>query len=196
MPRSARTITKADLMPIEDYAPIRKEHRAKLLPMKKRRRIAVGPDATFYFENFDTMLLQVQDMLYIEKGGDAQLADELAAYNPLIPKGNELVATIMFEIDNEARRDRFLRAISGIERHIFLQIGQHIIRAKPEQDVERTADDGKTSSIHFVRFALSDADIKAWQNPQTMIMAGIDHPAYAHMAVLSAQTRAELAKDF
>ncbi len=196
MPKSAREITRADLMDIEDYAKERKQRRLSLLPVKKLRRVAIGPDATAYFENYDTMWLQVQDMLYTEKGGEAQIADELAAYNPLIPKGHELVATIMFEIPNEARRDRFLRTITGIERHIFLQIGKHKVYAVPEADVERTAADGKTSSVHFVRFALSDDDIAAWNDPDTPVLVGMDHPAYAHSATLSPQTRAELAKDF
>ena len=196
MPKSAREITRDDLMDIEDYAPVRKARRMALLPVKKLRRVAIGPDATAYFENYDTMWLQVQDMLYTERGGEAQIADELAAYNPLIPKGHELVATIMFEIPNEERRRRFLREITGIERHIFLQVGDHKIYAVPEEDVERTAADGKTSSVHFVRFPLSDADIAAWGDPATPVMVGMDHPAYAHTAVLSAQTRAELAKDF
>ena len=196
MPRSARKITRDDLLSVEEYAPQRKARRRALLPMKQRRRVAIGPDATLYFENFDTMLLQVQDMLYIEKGGEAQIVDELAAYNPLIPKGNELVATLMFEIDNEARRDRVLRAITGIERHIFLQIGDEKVYAKAEEDVERTAPDGKTASVHFIRFSLSAAQIKAWKNPQTALMAGMDHPAYAHLAILSDETRAELARDF
>lgn len=196
MPKSAREITRDDLMDIEDYAPVRKARRMALLPVKKLRRVAIGPDATAYFENYDTMWLQVQDMLYTERGGEAQIADELAAYNPLIPKGHELVATIMFEIPNEERRRRFLREITGIERHIFLQVGDHKIYAVPEEDVERTAADGKTSSVHFVRFPLSDADIAAWGDPATPVLLGMDHPAYAHTAVLSAQTRAELAKDF
>ena len=196
MPKSAREITRDDLLDIDEYAPVRKARRLALLPAKKLRRVAIGPDATAYFENYDTMWLQVQDMLYTEKGGEAQIADELAAYNPLIPKGHELVATIMFEIANEARRDRFLRSITGIERHIFLQIGDHKIYAVPEGDVERTAPDGKTSSVHFVRFAFGDADIKAWNDASTPVMLCMDHPAYAHCAVLSDETRSELARDF
>src|SRR5215472_2711504 len=97
--RGRRAITRTDILPLDEYVKIRRERRGKITELKKRRRIEVGPFATFYFENFATMWQQIQEMLYIEKGGETQIADELAAYNALIPRGSELVATIMFEID-------------------------------------------------------------------------------------------------
>src|SRR5262249_49496522 len=103
-----RHITAADILPAADYAKRRKELRADIVAMKRRRRLQVGPYATLNFENFDTMRMQVQEMLHIEKGGAEQLPGELAAYNPLIPNGHELVATVLFEIDDPVRRGTFL----------------------------------------------------------------------------------------
>ena len=100
MPREKREIQKEDIIPLDVYIEKRRELRKNIVDFKKNRRIVLGPYATFYFESYETMLAQVQEMLYIEKGGDDQLKDELEAYNPLIPKGKELIATLMFEIDN------------------------------------------------------------------------------------------------
>ncbi|GAB4151720.1 MAG: DUF3501 family protein [Sphingomonadales bacterium] len=195
MPAQDRRITKADIASNEAYAAQRAERRRALLPVKKLRRIEVGPFATFYFENFDTMLLQVQEMLFIEKGGDEQLADELAAYNPLIPQGDELVATVMFEIDDESRRHRVLSRLGGIERHCFLQLGDQKIYAQPEDDLERTSEDGKTSSVHFMHFRLSPEQAAAFRDDTAPALLGFDHEHYAHLAVLSPDNRKALAAD-
>ena len=96
--------------------------------IKKDRRLEVGPFATFYFECYDTMLHQVQEMLFIEKGGEEQIEDELAAYNPLIPQGSELVATVMFEIDDPVRRARVLGMLGGVEDKAFIRVGGDTIR--------------------------------------------------------------------
>ena len=196
MPASARKITGADIVPMAQYAKERADRRRALLPTKKLRRIEVGPHATFYFENFDTMLLQVQEMLYIEKGGAEQLADELRAYNPLIPQGSELIATVMFEIDDPIRRKTILQRLTGIEETIFLDIGGVKLKAESETEVDRTDDDGKTSSIHFVRFKIADPLKAKFRDPATMITLGFNHENYGHMALLQPATRAELAKDF
>src|SRR3954462_7167567 len=103
-----REITPGDLMSLAEYTKIRREHRKNLVQVKQRRRVHIGPAVTLYFESYDTMWAQVQEMLYIEKGGDEQIEGELAAYNPLIPKGDELVATMMLEIEDENVRRRTL----------------------------------------------------------------------------------------
>lgn len=195
MPREAREITRSDIIPIAEYAKERSERRRALLPTKKLRRVSVGPYATFYFENFDTMWLQVHEMLYIEKGGEAQIADELSAYNPLIPQKGELVATVMFEIDDEAQRNRVLRQLTNIEESAFLDVAGEKIKASFETDVERTTDDGKTSSVHFLRFKLTPPQIAAFKDAAKMVMLGFSHPNYGHLAVISPETRVELAKD-
>jgi hypothetical protein len=196
MPAAERIITAADIMPDAQFALVRRERRAALLPTKRLRRVDLGPAATAYFECFDTMLFQVQEMLLIEKGGAAQLPDELAAYNPLIPQGSELVATVMFEIDDEVRRTRTLSQLGGIEDRFFIQVGAEKARGVPEGDIERTRDDGKASSVHFVRFPLTAEQKAVFRDPATTITLGCDHERYGHLAVLSPATRAELARDF
>jgi hypothetical protein len=185
---------------MEVYAPQRRERRAALLPVKKLRRIEVGPFATFYFENYATMWLQVHEMLFIEKGGAEQIEGELAAYNPLIPQGRELIATMMLEIDDPGRREKVLRRLGGIEAHVFLEIqglgGAWRIQAEPTEDAERTTPDGKTSSVHFFHFRFSDEDIAAFADPTRTVLLGIDHPSYGHMALLSPASRAALGADF
>jgi hypothetical protein len=196
MPASLRQVTRADLIPDADYAKERKERRAALLPIKRLRRIELGPFCTVYFESFDTMLFQIQEMLLTERGGEAQIEDELAAYNPLIPQGSELVATVMFEIDDPVRRANILARLGGVENDFFLQVGDERAAGVPEGDVERTREDGKASSVHFLRFALTPAQIAVFRDPKTQILIGCGHPAYSHMAGLSPATRAELSRDF
>ena len=138
MSKQTRQVTKADLIPLEQYSKDRKRLRKEIIEFKKKRRVSLGPYATFYFECYETMLAQVQEMIYIEKGGNSQLEDELAAYNPLIPQGSELVATLMFEIDNPLSRAEFLNKVGGIEKKIFIKINNEIINSIPENDVDRT----------------------------------------------------------
>lgn len=196
MSAAERRITAADIIPVAEFSPQRAERRKALLPMKKLRRIDVGPHCTFYFETYATMLFQVQEMLLIEKGGEAQLKDELTAYNPLIPQGSELVATIMFEIDEPRRRAAILGRLGGVEERFFVQVGDQKIMSVPEGDTDRTDETGKASSVHFVRFAISDAQKKAFRDPAVTVMAGVDHEHYGHVAILSPATRRELASDF
>ena len=196
MPANLRQITPDDLLPDVAFAKVRAERRADLLPTKKKRRIDLGPVCTVYFECYETMLFQIQEMLLIERGGAEQVADELAAYNPMIPDGSELVATIMFEIDEPVRREATLRRLGGVEDHFFLQVGDDKVAAIPEGDVERTRDDGKTSSVHFMHFPLKVEQIAAFNNPAVTILVGCDHEHYAHMALLSPASRLELSRDF
>jgi Protein of unknown function (DUF3501) len=196
MPASTRQVTRADLIPDADYAKERKERRAALLPVKRLRRIELGPSCTVYFESFDTMLFQIQEMLLTERGGEAQIEDELSAYNPLIPQGSELVATIMFEIDDPIRRAQTLARLGGVEDCFFIQVGDQRAAGVPEGDIERTREDGKASSVHFLRFPLTPAQIAVFRDPRTAIMIGCDHPDYTHLAGLSPATRAELSRDF
>jgi hypothetical protein len=196
MSADAREVTPADLLPDAEFAKVRKERRATLLPLKRLRRVALGPICTVHFECYETMLFQIQEMLLIEKGGAAQVPDELAAYNPLIPKGSELVATILFEIEDPVRRAQTLARLGGVEDCFFLAVGEDRVRGVPEGDVERTREDGKTSSVHFLRFPLSAAQVARFRDPSVSILVGCDHEHYSHLAGLSPATRAELAKDF
>ncbi|MFO1103820.1 MAG: DUF3501 family protein [Methylocystis sp.] len=191
-----RQLTAADILSWAEYAKGRAEHRKRITALKRHRRVEVGPYVTFYFENFDTMWLQVQEMLHIERGGEAQLVDELAAYNPLIPKGRELIATFMIEIDDALRRARVLAQLGGIEETAFIEVAGERIPGKAEEDQDRTSEAGKASSVQFVHFAFTDAQIAAFSAPNARVILGLSHPNYSHMAVLSEATRAALAEDF
>jgi hypothetical protein len=193
---SRHIIERSDILPPEIYARERKERRARIAAIKRPRRVHVGPFATFYFENYDTMFQQIHEMLHIEKGGEEQIADELRAYNPLIPKGGELVATLMFEIEDPVRRDRELRRLADVERHVHIELDGLRVNAEPEGDVERTRADGKTSSVHFLHFRFTPEQIAKFRDPATRVMLAIAHPGYSHMALLSGETRAALAADF
>lgn len=196
MPASERRITRADILPPEDYRARRKAHRAELVKRKRNRRVEVGPHVTFYFENYDTMWSQIHEMLHIEKGGEEQIEDELRAYNPLIPQGNELVATMMFEIDDPVRRNAILHRLTNVEETVFIQIGDEKVFADPEHDVERTAPDGKTSSVHFLHFRFTPEQIARFKDATTQVILGIAHENYSHMAVLPAAVKEALGEDF
>jgi hypothetical protein len=194
--RNKRQLTRHDILPLADYAAVRRDQRRRVTEIKRQRRFEVGPFATFYFENYETMWHQVQEMLHIEKGGDAQLEDELAAYNPLIPQGSELVATVMFEIDDPVRRASVLARLGGIENHVFLDVAGERIRGEADPTRENTSPEGKASSVQFVRFRFSRDQIARFSTPGAQAIAGFDHPNYGHMAVLPEPVRAALAKDF
>ena len=194
MPEAQRKIVPEDLLPIAEYDQQRKSLKANLIPVKKQRRVEVGPFATFYFENYATMWLQVQEMLRIERGGEEQIAGELDAYNPLIPQGDELIATLMLEIEDANRRNAVLLTLGGIEETVFMEIGDDTIHATPTEYDDRTTPDGKTSSVHWLRFKLAPEMIGRFRTERVVI--GIGHKNYGHMAVLSDETRAALAQDF
>lgn len=189
-------ITRDDILPAGEYARQRTERRKQMAEMKRNRRVSVGPFATFYFENYDTMWHQVHEMLHIEKGGEEQIKDELLAYNPLIPKGNELVATVMFEIEDAARRKQVLSKLGGVEETITLSVGDERIQGLPEEDVDRTTAAGKASSVQFLHFLFTAEQVKKFKTPGTRVMIAIEHPEYSHMAVMPESVRATLAQDF
>ncbi len=196
MSKQKRQIEKEDLLAPKVYEKSRKELRLKLLEFKKNRRIPLGPYATFYFESFETMLAQVQEMLHIEKGGDDQLKDELNAYNPLVPNGNELTATLMFEIDNPVSRASFLGKVGGIEEKVFMKIDDEIINAVPEDDVDRTSAEGKASSVQFIHFRFNENQIKKFKNNSISIELGINHKDYSHTTKLTKENISSLVSDF
>lgn len=192
-----KSISRDDLiLDPEAYGKMRAERRREIWAIKELRRVAVGPFATFMFENFDTMRHQVQEMIYIERGGEEQLAGEFAAYNPMVPNGSELVATVMFEIADAETRTRELKRLTHVERTITLEVDGAAITAVPEDDLERTKEDGKTSSIHFLHFPFTADQVKQFRAPGARVVLAIGHENYAHMAVLSEAARAALATDF
>jgi len=196
MSAAQRKITTADILSDADYAARRKELRTDAIATKKNRRVEVGPVATFHFENYQTMWLQVQEMLRIEKGGSAQIAGELEAYNPLIPQGKELIATLMLEIDDPKRRETMLFRLAGIENSVSFELEGEIVKATPTEYDDRTTPDGKTSSVHWVRFVFTPEQIAKFKGGEGRALIAINHPAYGHIAIVPPTVRAELAKDF
>ena len=196
MPKEKKLIQKEDIMPLDVYTKQRKELRKSIVEFKKDRRVPLGPYATFYFESYETMLAQVQEMLYIEKGGDEQLKDELSAYNPLVPNGKELTATLMFEIDNPVSRATFLGKVGGIEEKVYMKVDGDLIKAVPEEDVDRTSAEGKASSVQFIHFKFNDDQIKKFKSNSSLIEVGIDHNEYSHSTKLSDRTVKSLSADF
>ena len=196
MPREKKEIQKEDIIPLDVYTEKRRELRKTIVDYKKNRRVALGPYATFYFESYETMLAQVQEMLYIEKGGDEQLKDELTAYNPLVPNGKELTATLMFEIDNPFSRASFLGKVGGIEEKVYMKIDEELIKAVPEEDVDRTSAEGKASSVQFIHFKFNDDQIKKFKSGSNQIELGIDHDEYSHSTKLNELTLNSLISDF
>ena len=196
MNKQTRAVTQADIIPLDQYSQNRKQLRKEIIEFKKTRRVPLGPYATFYFECYETMLAQIQEMLYIEKGGRDQLKDELSAYNPLIPNGTELVATLMFEIDNALSRSEFLGKVGGIDEKVFIKINDEIINATSEKDVDRTSSEGKASSVQFIHFYFTDGQIIKFKNLDNEAIIGIDHNLYNHMTKISEHTRKALIKDF
>ena len=191
-----RSITEADILPTAEYAVNRPEWRRKITAKKRLRRIEVGPYITFYFESYDTMWHQVQEMVYIEKGGAEQIPGELEAYNPLVPNGMELTATFMIEIDDPIRRKRVLDGLGGIEAAAFLRVGGETIKGVAEADQDRTREDGKASSVQFVHFPFTAAQIAAFSSSNGEVVLGFAHRNYGHMAIVPEAVSAELTTDF
>ena len=196
MPKEKKEIQKNDIIPLDVYIKQRKHLRKNIVEFKKHRRVSLGPYATFYFESYETMLAQVQEMLYIEKGGEDQLKDELEAYNPLIPNGKELIATLMFEIDNPITRAAFLGKVGGIEEKVFMKIDGEKIKAIPEKDVDRTSAEGKASSVQFIHFKLNDKQIDKFKSGLLDAELGINHNEYSHSTKLTSSTVKSLSADF
>jgi hypothetical protein len=194
--KAKRALTRADILPAAEYAATRRERRQAITELKKRRRLEVGPFATFFFENYATMWQQIHEMLHVEKGGETQIADELEAYNPMIPQGSELIATIMLEIDDPARRANALARLGGIEDHVFLEVAGERIAGEPDLSRENTSPDGKASSVQFVWFRFTPAQVAHFKAPSGRVIVGYDHPNYAHMAVMPEAVRAALSEDF
>jgi hypothetical protein len=191
-----RAITRADILDPDDYAQQRRELKRQITELKRKRRVEVGPFATFYFESYETMWHQVHEMLHIERGGEAQLSDELAAYNPLIPQGDELIATVMIEIENAERRSATLALLGGIENDFYLTVGGERINGIPDPTRENTSPEGKASAVQFVRFPFTPVQKTAFSAAGAQVLCGIDHPHYRHIAVLPEAVRAALAEDF
>jgi len=173
-------LKKEDLYGLEQYSNMRSEYRSEVMAHKKHRAVAIGPNATLYFEDRLTIQYQIQEMLRIEKIFDADgINEELDTYNPLIPDGNNWKATFMIEFGDEDDRRDALAAWIGIEKTTWVQVGNFDkVFAISNEDLERDNAE-KTSAVHFMRFQLSDEMVAAACKGEP-ISAGIDLPAYTH----------------
>lgn len=190
-------LTRDQLMPLEQYAKQRNDFRAQVMAHKKNRQVQIGPNATLYFEDWLTMRYQVQEMLRVERiFEEAGIEDELNAYNPMIPDGNNWKATFMIEYADENERRVALSKMIGIEHRVWAQVaGFAKIRPVADEDLERTTEE-KTSSVHFLRFEFTPEMIRA-VTAGADIGIGIDHPEYQYqMEKLPRAVRDALAADF
>jgi hypothetical protein len=189
-------LTRNDLMSLEQYSIARKDFRAKVIEHKRNRNVALGPNATWSFEDQLTMQYQVQEMLRVERIFEAEaIQEELDAYNPLIPDGSNWKATFLLEFPDADERRHRLAQLRGVEDRCWVQVaGFERVYAIADEDLERENED-KTSSVHFLRFELSPqmcAQVKAG----AAIAAGIDHDNYRHaVASLPQNVRESIAKD-
>ncbi|MGD8322880.1 MAG: DUF3501 family protein [Gammaproteobacteria bacterium] len=196
MPATAHKLEVSDLLSLEQYHNERTQFRARVLDHKRNRQVAVGPNATLYFEDRLTIQYQVQEMLRIERIFETEaIEEELAAYNPLIPDGTNLKATFMIEYPDIEERRAALQRLRDIEHAVYMQVDElPRTTAVADEDLERT-DAGKTSAVHFLRFEFSAEQIAALHGG-VALRAGIDHPAYSYETALSDNIRAALVADF
>jgi hypothetical protein len=191
-----KKLNKTDLYSLEDYAEKRKDIRAEVMAHKQNRRLAIGPNATLYFEDRLTIQYQIQEMLRIEKVFEADgIEEELETYNPLIPDGSNWKATFMLEYDDEEERKKQLGLLLGVDRAVWLKAGEHD-RIVPitNEDLERETET-KTSSVHFMRFELTQEMIRDLKQGASL-SAGIDHDAYRHsLEPIPANIQEALIKD-
>lgn len=188
-------LTRADLYSLEQYAEKRAEFRARVMAHKKNRQIAIGPNATLYFEDRLTMQYQIQEMLRIEKIFEAAgIEEELAAYNPLIPDGDNWKATFMMEYSDPEERKQQLAKLVGVEDKVWIKVGDSApVNPIADEDLERDTEE-KTSSVHFLRFQLSPEQIAA-AKAGAEIQMGIEHPAYTQQVTVSPAARDALVAD-
>ena len=192
----SKKLRREDLMNMDTYGKVRQERRRAITEMKKNRRIGVGPDATCYFESYETMWHQTHEMLFIEKGGEAQIEDELNAYAPMVPNGRELVMTLMFEVDDPDRRAALLNGLGGVECTLSITVGDDIIKGFPEDDIDRTTAEGKASSIQFLHFPFSDEHVSSFRDTSNKVTISIEHSKYGHIAIVPQAMRLALGEDF
>jgi hypothetical protein len=188
-------LTRADLFSLEEYAEKRADFRAKVMAHKQARRVPIGAHATLYFEDRLTMQYQIQEMLRVERIFEPTgIQEELDAYNPLIPDGDNWKATFMVEFEDVEERRHALSRLIGIEDRVWVQVGAHEqVYAIADEDLERESAD-KTSSVHFLRFQLPEGAVNDVKRGAPIRM-GIDHPEYREEVELDAARRDALAAD-
>jgi hypothetical protein len=188
-----KPLERSDLLDLSAYEKTREAFRAEVIAYKRHRRIAVGPNLTFVFEDRKTVRFQVQEMLRTERiVHDDKIQDELDVYNELMPKPNGLFATLMIEIPERERIRETLDQLIGIDEHVVLEIGEASLRADfdPKQFEEE-----RISAVQYVRFDLGAELAAGFADPKVPAVLRVDHPAYAHATPLEGEVRASLARD-
>ena len=189
-----RKLIPSDLYSLEAYARERAAFRARVLEHKRPRSVAVGPNVTLVFEDRLTIQYQIQEMLRVERVFEAAgIQDELDAYNPLVPDGSNLKATMLIEFPDPEERARRLQQLHGIEHRVALRVGARTVQAVADEDMDRSNAD-KTSAVHFLRFELDADQVAAFKNGSGVELA-IDHAGYRFAAVIDGATRVALAAD-
>lgn len=188
-------IRSEDIINRDNYSKNRKVLRTNMVATKKNRRLDIGPNITIYFENKKTIMHQINEMVFIENGGDTQIKEEIEAYKSLVPSGNDLVATLMVEVDNPIKRAELLGKLGGFEEKLYLKIGDITIKGEAELDGDRTTADGKASSVQFVHFNFTEEEKKIFKIDNSKIEIGISHEYYQHSTVMNNLTIRELRED-
>jgi hypothetical protein len=189
-----RPVDRSELLELGAYEQIREPFRARILALKKPRYVALGPNMTALFENHDTVLFQIQEMLRTERiTAEKAILHELETYNELVPSDRELSATIFIEYPDRDERERQLRALVGLEDKFFVEVGGERFANVPDR---RGTETTQTMAVHYVKFPLSEAAVKAIQQGSTSLKLGVDHPAYQAVGTLGAGTVASLRDDF
>ncbi|MGV6818060.1 MAG: DUF3501 family protein [Thiotrichales bacterium] len=188
-------LSRDDLMPLEQYAAEREAFRQQVMAHKKQRVVQVGPNMTLHFEDSLVMQYQIQEMLRVERIFEAEgIQEELDAYNPLIPDGSNWKATQMIEFADPAERAEKLAKLVGIDRQTWVRVGDmEKVYAISDEDLDRESED-KTSSVHFLRFELSEPMVAAVKSGSG-ISAGVDHEEYNHVVQLSKESVESLKSD-
>lgn len=194
MASSIRPVTLDEIVGLERYESSRDAFRRQIIELKRHRRVGVGDAVTFVFENHETMLFQVQEMLRAEHITDVDaIREELAVYNALLPKPGELSATMLIEITDEADIEARLNRLLGIDESVRFEVGDHP-GIPAEFDPGQSRED-RLSAVQYVRFNLPPAARKAFLDPAIPVRLVIDHPHYQAQAVISGPTRESLAAD-
>jgi hypothetical protein len=190
-------LTHSDLYSLEEYSSIRDQFKRIAINHKKQKQIVVGDHMTLHFEDRVTVKYQIQEMLLIEKTFSQEgIQDELDAYNPLIPTGSNLKATLTIEYGDPVIRAEKLKKLHRVEDSVFIQVyGHEAVYAVANEDMERS-DDDKTAAVHFLRFELTEEMIQDFRNLDIDVFVGVDHPQYNEVVKVNTLTKETLVKDF
>lgn len=188
-----KRVSRSELMDLGAYEQVRERFRSRVIALKTRRRVALGSNITVLFENHDTVLWQIQEMLRTERiSAESAIQHELDTYNELIPGSSELSATVFIEYPDSAERDRMLVALAGIEDKFYLDVAGERCSVRNETGAPRT---DRTTAVHYTKFVLTPAAVTALRANTTSVALGVTHPSYDANNPLSPEAIAELRED-